>query len=244
MRKLIVLQHLEIEGPGLFSKIAKERGIDLKIYHLYIGDILPVIQKGDIILIMGGPMGVRDISSNKFPWLKEELEFIKIALTKKVGIIGICLGAQLLAFACGGEIDILKGGNPERPLPEIGWSQISSKSCHSKDPLCILLKKPMDVLHWHGDRILLPSHAELIASSDRCREQLFKIGPKIYGLQFHAECEKEMTHKWIEADRGFIFSGLGKNGEFILKNQEETFAKKTLADRTKFLNKLMDLVSK
>ena len=214
MKRLVVLQHLEIEGPGLFYQIAKEREMNIEIIRLDLGDELPQTNKDDLLLIMGGPMGVKDIGSIKYPWLRTERDFIKSELKKMTPIIGVCLGAQLLANAAGGDVEILKYGSPPKPLPEIGWSQVFfNKSNNDLSQLC---ENPFHVLHWHGDRILLPKNAVLIASSKRCKEQFFKIGDLAYGLQFHIESSKEMTERWINEDKLFISKGLGPKGQAIL----------------------------
>ena len=124
IRRLLVLQHLEIEGPGLFEQFAKERDLKIEIIRLDNKNALPQTKKGDLILIMGGPMGVKDIGRDKFSWLKLERDFIRRELDNKRPIIGVCLGAQLLANAAGGDVEILKFGSAPKALPEIGWSQI------------------------------------------------------------------------------------------------------------------------
>ena len=100
------------------------------------------------------------------------------------------------------------------------------------------------VLHWHGDRILLPKNAELIASSKRCKEQFFKIGDLAYGLQFHIESNKEMTERWINEDKLFINKGLGPKGQAILREENEKFEGKTILKRKLLINKLFNLLSK
>ena len=242
MKRLLVLQHLEIEGPGLFYQIAKERKMNIEIIRLDLGDCLPKTNKDDLLLIMGGPMGVKDIGSIKYPWLKSERDFIKSELKKKTCIIGVCLGAQLLANAAGGDVEILKYGSPPKPLPEIGWSQVFlSQSSNNFNKFC---ETPFHVLHWHSDRILLPEKGELIASSKRCKEQFFKIGNSAFGLQFHIESTKEMTEKWINEDKLFINKGLGPNGQEILKGEDIKFGEKTILKRKLLINKLFDLLSK
>ena len=241
MKRLLVLQHLEIEGPGLFYQIAKERKMNIEIIRLDLGDSLPKTNKDDLLLIMGGPMGVKDIGSNKYPWLKSERDFIKSELKKKTRIIGVCLGAQLLANAAGGDVEILKYGSPPKTLPEIGWSQIFFN--HSNNDLKKFCETPFHVLHWHGDRILLPKNTELIASSKRCKEQFFKIGDLAYGLQFHIESSKEMTESWINEDKLFINKGLGAKGQEILRNEEKQFGEKTILKRKLLIKKLYDLLS-
>ena len=107
MSRLLVLQHLEREGPGLFIQIAENLGFSVCIFRLDLGDSLPELRDGDLLLVLGGPMGVRDIGNYSYPWLINEVDLIKDALNKKIGIIGICLGAQLLAYAAGGTVEVL-----------------------------------------------------------------------------------------------------------------------------------------
>ena len=114
------------------------------------------------------------------------------------------LGAQLLASAAGGDVEILKSGSPPKALPEIGWSQIFIDK--SNKDFKALFEEPFHVLHWHGDRILLPNKAELIASSARCKEQFFRIGNFAYGLQFHIETTGRMINNWIKEDKDFVLS--------------------------------------
>ena len=242
MKRLLVLQHLEIEGPGLFYQIAKEREMNIEIIRLEQGDGLPKTNKDDLLLIMGGPMGVKDIGSTKYPWLKKESDFIKSELKKKTSIIGVCLGAQLLANAAGGDVEILKQGSPPKPLPEIGWSQVFFNQ--SNNDLKKFCETPFHVLHWHGDRILLPKNAELIASSMRCKEQFFKIGDLAYGLQFHVELNKEMTERWINEDKLFITKGLGPKGQSILREEDKQYGEKTILKRKELINKLFNLLNK
>ena len=242
MKKLLVLKNIEREGPGLFLKIAKEKGFLPEIYNLYLGEKLPEPKKDDLILIMGGPMSVRDINNEKYFWLREETYFLKRAIENQISIIGVCLGAQLLAHTLGGKIERLKDESNKENKPELGWSEISSIEEKSNEKISLSIKGPLKVLHWHGDRIILPPQAKLLASSNRCREQLFKVGESIYGLQFHVETEGEMTSDWIKNDKKFIISGLGKKGQKILKNQCCKFESSTLNERILFINKILEKI--
>ncbi len=242
MSRLVVLQHLEREGPGLFTKIAKERGMSLSIFRLDQGDPLPELEKEDLLLVLGGPMGIRDINDPTCLWMSEELDLIKDALSKQIAIIGVCLGAQLLAHADGGEVEILLEKPSLQPLPEVGWKPIYFNDQGEKESWGSFFESPFNVLHWHGDRILLPSSAELIASSNRCKEQLFKIGSFAYGLQFHVEIEDEMVNRWINDDTEFIKSALGENAELILRKQQKVYGNKTLNNRLCFLRKIFELI--
>ena len=243
MSRLLVLQHLERERPGLFVNLAKDRGFNVCTFRLDLGDSLPELRNGDLLLVLGGPMGIRDIGTSTYPWLIEEVSLIKDALNQGVGIIGVCLGAQLLAYAAGGNVEILQEEISHRPLAEIGWDNIFPQSLENRCKLTTFLGYPFPVLHWHGDRILLPNTAKLIASSCRCKEQLFSIGSLAYGLQFHVEIDDEMVNTWISEDQKFISSTLGADGQSILKQQQKEFGHKTLVSRLEFLNTLFDLLS-
>ena len=240
LNRLLVLQHLEIEGPGLFKQIAEERNLTIEIIRLDKKDNLPQTRDGDLILIMGGPMGVKDIGNDIYSWLKLERDFIRRELENKRPIIGVCLGAQLLANAAGGDVEILKYGNPPKELPEIGWSQIFIDK--SNKDFKALFEDPFHVLHWHGDRILLPNKALLIASSTLCKEQFFRIGDFAYGLQFHIETTGAMINKWIKKDKEFIFKGLGSNGKKILREENKKYSDKTFLKRKLLINKLFELL--
>ena len=242
MKKLLVLQNIEREGPGLFLKIAKGKGFLPEIYNLSLGEKLPEANKEDLILIMGGPMSVRDINNEKYFWLREETEFIKRAIKNQISIIGVCLGAQLIAHVLGGKIERLKDKYNKENKPEIGWYDISSIGEKSNKKTSLRLEEPLKVLHWHGDRIILPHQAELLASSARCNEQLFKVGKFIYGLQFHVETEGLMIDDWIENDKKFIISGLGENGQDILKKQCKDYELTSINARVLFIEKLFDKI--
>ena len=101
---------------------------------------------------------------------------------------------------------------------------------------------PFYVLHWHGDRILLPNKAVLIASSARCKEQFFRIGNFAYGLQFHIETTGEMINKWIKEDKDFVIEGLGSNGQEILKEENKKYIDKTFFKRKLLISKLFELL--
>jgi len=241
MKRLLVLQHVEIEGPGLFEQIAKERDLKIEIIRLDKNDNLPQTKEGDLILIMGGPMGVKDIGSERYPWLKLERDFVKRELENKRPIIGICLGAQLLASAAGGDVEILKYGSPPKALPEIGWSQLFINK--SNNEFKELFEEPFHVLHWHGDRILLPNKAVLIASSVRCKEQFFRIGDFAYGLQFHIEATESMIEELIKEDKEFIYRALGLNGQKILREENRKYIDKTFLKRRLLISKLFNSLS-
>jgi len=141
----------------------------------------------------------------------------------------------LLASAAGGDVEILKCGSPPKALPEIGWSKIFIDK--SNKDFKALFEDPFHVLHWHGDRILLPNKAVLIASSARCKEQFFRIGNFAYGLQFHIETTGGMINKWIIEDKEFVFKGLGSNGQEILKEENKKYIDKNTSEQFSLIEK-------
>ena len=195
MSRLIVLQHIEREGPGLFSKVALEHKKEVIICRLFLGETIPKLVDKDLLLVMGGPMGIADINNPNYPWLLEEIDLIKFALENQFKVVGVCLGAQLLAYAAGGSVQPMMELCPDINKLEVGWAPIYFNNLHH--PLNLFNDSRLDVLHWHSDRIILPTGAQLIASSDVCNEQLFSIDRYAYGLQFHVEIEEEMLYQWI-----------------------------------------------
>ncbi len=240
MNRLIVLQHLERETPGLFTQIAAERNVYIDIYRLDLGQEVPCqINDDDILLVMGGPMSVNDINTPTYPWMHCEIELLKLALRKQTRVIGVCLGAQLLAYAAGGVVEKLSGVCDEDTY-EVGWDNVYF--LNKNDPFNRLIESPFKVLHWHSEKAILPSLSKVIASNEVCKEQLFRINPFAYGIQFHVEVDAHMIEKWIEEDKEFIFNALGDNAENILRSQQENFFYSTLQNRIRFINVLYDLL--
>ena len=235
MTHLFVVQHLDRETPGLFQDLAQQHGMAVHVIRVDLGEPLPSLVKGDGLLVLGGPMGVADLHNPAFPWLEDEVLLIQQALEHQIPFVGVCLGAQLLAHAAGGGVEPLLGGDPPRPLAEVGWAPITSTLEAANQSLITSLMQPLDVLHWHGDRIILPETANVLASSVRCREQLFRIGPLAYGLQFHLEVEDEDVFRWIAEDNDFICAALGENAADILRDQQRLYSSSSRPRRLKLL---------
>jgi len=238
MTRLLVVQHLDRETPGLFTDLAQNYGMAVHVTRVDLGEPLPSLVKGDGLLVLGGPMGVGDLNNPAFPWLQDEVLLIQHALELQIPFVGVCLGAQLLSHVAGGGVEPLLWGEPPRPLAEVGWAPITSSIEAAHQPLKEAFIKPLDVLHWHGDRILLPKTATVLASSARCREQLFRIGPCAYGLQFHVEVEDADVLRWISEDNDFICSALGDNAADILRDQQRMYGSSSRPGRLKLLTDL------
>ncbi len=238
MTRLFVVQHLDRETPGLFRDLSQKYGMAFHVIRVDLGEPLPSLVKGDGLLVLGGPMGVGDLHNPALPWLQDEVCLIQDALQHQIPFVGVCLGAQLLAHAAGGGVEPLLGGDPPRPLAEVGWSPITSSLEAAHQPITANFMEPLDVLHWHGDRILLPKTATVLASSERCREQLFRIGALAYGLQFHVEVEDGDVLRWISEDNDFICSALGENAADILRDQQRIYSSSSRPRRLKLLDNL------
>ncbi len=185
--KLVALKNVEIEDLGTFKEAFERRGVEVEELKAFEGEI-PGTEKFDILVLLGGPMGVYE--EERYPFLKEEKELVKKSLAEGKKVLGICLGAQLIADALGGKVYKGEWGK------EIGWKPI-----YPQDHLEILYRDELTVFHWHGDTFELPEGAVRMASSAMYKNQAFRIGNQAVGLQFHLEVTPEGIEKWIDLYR-------------------------------------------
>lgn len=185
--QITCLQHVPIEGPGKIADWAAMRGHEIMVYPLFESCELPAPETVEWLLIMGGPMGVNDESA--YPWLVQEKQFIQqvITQTPSCPILGICLGAQLLAHVLGATVQ-------KNPQPEFGWWPITLSDNNHK--LLTDLPRKLTVLHWHNDTFAIPAGAQLLTSSIACENQAFVYRNNIVGLQFHVELDVKMAAQW------------------------------------------------
>ena len=185
-----------------------------------LGELLPdpANTPDTIAVVLGGPMGVNQRNEPQMDWLQHELEWLSSWHQQKKPVLGICLGAQLLAVAAGGSVEPLSVGEPSAPLKELGIGAIHWLVNPSEEPLLDGLDPTALVLHWHGDRIRLPNDATLLGSSLHCPEQVFKIDRHAVGLQCHLEISEPNLERWIQADAAYIVSAMGRNGADKLRH--------------------------
>ena len=172
------LQHASFEGPASIGDWISAREHRLTTTHLYRREILPSLESVDWIVVMGGPMNVYEYRLH--PWLREEKHFLAAALEANKTVLGVCLGAQLLADVLGAKVY----QNAEK---EIGWIPISLRSGSDTDLFFPGAPRELTVFHWHGDTFDLPAGAGWLASSAGCAHQAFGFGERVVGLQFHLE---------------------------------------------------------
>ena len=211
---LLVIQHVEHEGPDLIADLARERQMTIDLRRPSLGDPFPDPDacRNTIALVLGGPMGVNDRLQPGMDWLQRELDWLKGWHQRQKPVLGICLGAQLLAVAAGGRVEQLQVGQPAQPWKEVGFGAIHWVVDPTREPLLQGLNPSETVLHWHGDRIRLPSAATLLGSSLHCREQVFRIQGHAIGLQCHLEISDSSLENWITADRSYVVNAMGANG--------------------------------
>lgn len=201
---ILIIKHIEIEGPGTLGEFFKETGWKTKVVELGKGDTFPSMDECEAIVSLGGPMNVYE--THKYPFLEKEDALLKEALKEEVPVLGICLGAQLLAKAAGAKVRKAK-------QKEIGWYKVDLTQESMNDPLLKGLGKSLKVFQWHEDTFDIPAGGVRLAESQACANQAFRIGPNAYGLQFHIEITPEMVESWINKymknnPSGFSATGL------------------------------------
>ncbi len=184
--KIAVLQHAEFEGPAEIAKWAAERGHSVSVHHLYRGEALPAFDTFELLVVMGGEMNIYQYRD--WPWLKEESAFIATTLEIGKKVVGICLGAQLIA-------DVLGARVVQNPQVELGWLPVIwTPEARAAFPA---LPASAMVLHWHGDTFGLPPGATRLAASEGCAEQGFVIQDRCLALQFHMEVDPAQVKYFI-----------------------------------------------
>lgn len=189
MRKLLVFQHSPREPLGVFDPMLRRAGFRIRyINFARQPDQKPDVSRYNGLIVLGGPMNVDQ--ADRFPHLTTEIEAIRAALALEIPVLGICLGAQLLAAALGASV---------RPnsVREIGWYRLDPTADGRRDPLCRHLDGQQHVFQWHAYTFDLPPGAVHLASTATCPNQAFRFGDRAYGLQFHLEADEQLIQRWM-----------------------------------------------
>lgn len=184
----MVLQNEEVEHLGYFSKILNRNNLSHQYVKLFEDDNIPNLKDYVAIIILGGPMNVYE--EKEYPFLKKENSIIKEALKIKKPILGLCLGAQIIAKAAGAKVYQAK-------RQEIGWFTLELTKNGKNSTIFKNIKERITVFQWHNDTFDIPNGAKKLASSNLTLNQAFSIGEVAYGLQFHLEVTKQMILEWI-----------------------------------------------
>ncbi len=218
-----ILQHVPFEGPGSIGLWLQRKKAQVTYTHFYNDTALPDLKNIDLIVAMGGPMSVND--EREFPWLVEEKRFIREAIAAGKSVIGICLGAQLIASALGARVY----PNAER---EIGWWPVYAEP---KVPGTFHFPAETLLFHWHGETFDLPPNAAHLARSEACKHQAFQIGRRAIGLQCHPETILQSAEDMTSGCAGELVAG----GRWVWTAEQLRAVPKAEYER---MNHLMDEV--
>lgn len=188
--RVVVFRHVPFEGLGLIQPALEEKGISIELADLFQpSHPVPETATAAGLIFMGGPMSAND----DLPYLRREIETIRQAAGRGQPVLGVCLGSQMIAKALGARVY-------RNPAKEIGWFPVYPTEAGKDDLLVSALQSPETVLQWHGETFDLPAGAEWLAYSELCRNQAFRVGKHVYGLQFHLEVTPAMIADWYTQD--------------------------------------------
>ncbi len=183
--RVYVLQHVPFEELGNIQPWLAQHNAEVHYCRLYANEPLPDVNETDLLVVLGGPMSVNDESH--YPWLVAEKAFLAQAIAAEKPIVGICLGAQLIASCQGARIY-------SNYAKEIGWFDITAVAAPGD---VLSLPASMHVFHWHGETFELPAKAVLLASRVACNNQIFQLGQRVIGLQCHLETTAENARSMV-----------------------------------------------
>lgn len=204
MARALIVQHTASEGMGWLQEWLPAAGLDVHPTHPYLGHRVPPTVEGDALVVMGGPMGAND--DDVAPWLPAVRDLLATAVADGVPTLGICLGAQLLAVACGGSVERGAAG------PEIGLGAVDVTAADE-----LFTPGRIPVLQWHYDTVtVLPDDATLLASSASYRVQAFRVGEVAWGVQFHPEATLPMVAEWANAEAAAVRAAQDREPEALV----------------------------
>lgn len=187
--RILVLQHIPVEHPGIFGDFLTADGIAWDAVELDAGEPVPPLDGYDALWVMGGPMDVWE--EDRHPWLAPEKAAIREAvLEREMPFLGVCLGHQLLADALDGQVRRMAE-------PEIGILEVALTPEAERDPLFAGIAPVSKCLQWHGAEVTrLPRSGTPLARSPACAVQAFRVGRTAYGIQYHVELTAETVPEW------------------------------------------------
>jgi GMP synthase-like glutamine amidotransferase len=188
-----VFQHVPFEGLGSIERWLDARDADIRFTRFFTDDRLPALDRVDLLIVMGGPMSVNDEATLR--WLEPEKQAIRDAIARDIPVLGVCLGAQLIANALGARVY-------PNALKEIGWFPVQTVGAQAAVQLPDAV-----VFHWHGDTFDLPDGAIRLASSAATVNQAFQFKHNVIGLQFHLETTPQAIAAMLDHCRGELVPG-------------------------------------
>jgi GMP synthase (glutamine-hydrolysing) len=238
MSRLLVCQHVAAEPLGTLDPLIRRRGHRMRFVNFSRDpDARPSLERYRGLIVLGGPMNVDEQA--RHPHLKTELALIEQALTEGKPVLGICLGAQLLAHVLGAPVR-------RHRCPEIGWYRLETTEHGRRDPVLEPLGDALPVFQWHGRTFDLPSEAVHLAQTQTCANQAFRWGEDAYGFQFHLEMDEALIERWLATPlyrEELRDSGLGHDEQAIRRHTREHIgAMRSAADAV--FNRFLDRVGR
>ncbi len=228
-RRIHCLQHAPGEGPANIEVWARERGHDFSVTHVY-RDPFPKMEDFDLLIVLGGAMGAYEEA--KHPWLVSEKAFLKQVISSQKKILGICLGAQILAEVNGGKV------YPGEFL-ELGWYEVEFTEAAKQEPLFAGFPPRFTAFHWHGDTFEMPTGAIRLAESQVYLNQGFKIGTNQLALQFHPEVNEDLLLHWVESSKDDW-----PEGRFVQRMHEILHQAERIERTYRILGSILDRLTK
>jgi len=186
---IAVVRHVPFEDVGWIADALRSRDLETAYFDVAAGVAAPDPLRHEALIVMGGPMSAND----DLPWIPPEIECVRRAIDSRRPVLGICLGAQMVARALGARVY-------RNSRKEIGWFPVHWTEAGASDPILGGLSNPLTVFHWHGETFDLPRGADWLAYSDACRHQAFRWHSHVYALQFHVEVTAAMIEDWCAQD--------------------------------------------
>lgn len=221
------IQHMSFEHPGSIADWATEKKHITTYTKIFEDAIFPSTDAFDMLIIMGGVMGVYE--EYKYEWMNAEKSLIKNAINENKKVLGICLGAQFIAEALGAKVF-------PHTKKEIGWFEVEKVSPHT---LTDNLSQTFTTLHWHGDTFALPENAVHLFKTKACAQQGFVYNNHVAGLQFHFEIKEDLLKSMIENER----SELIKNDHVQTEDEINTLTPEHIKYQQKYMYKFLDAFS-
>jgi len=187
MKTLLALRHLAFEDLGLLAPLLQAEGWAIRYHDIGVDDLQAIdLAQVDLLVVLGGPIGAED--DDRYPFLGDEVRLIQRRLAARRPLLGICLGAQLMARALGARVAPMQ-------RKEIGFAPLSLTPEGARSPLAGLGHQP--VLHWHGDQFSLPPGVAALAGTALCPHQAFTVGAHAMAWQFHLEVDPARIEQWL-----------------------------------------------
>lgn len=216
MARVLVFQHVPAEPLGTLDPMLRNRGHRIRYVNFHRDpNARPDIDRYSALIVLGGPQ--MPDQGNRYPHLNVEMRCIEEALKRDIPVLGICLGAQLLAYTLGGGVRAMNRW-------EIGWYDLEPTHQAAADPLFCALVEPHPVFQWHGYTFDLPDGAVHLARSDTCENQAFRYGHHAYGLQCHLELDERLINRWLNLPEyvdDLHLNGRGDDVETVRKQTHE-----------------------